>query len=82
MTFRKKQTIEAVQVVEAWFTPENTSPIPVGVTLDPNTKIATMGEGNKLTAKVGDWVILGAKLYPMHDEQFKALYEPTEAMPA
>ena len=77
MTFRKKQTIEAVQVTEAWFEAGFTAP--TGITLDPSTKLAAMGEGNKLTAKVGDWIILGAKVYPMHDEQFKALYEPVEA---
>ena len=80
MIFRKKQTIEAVQVTDEWFVAGHCTP--AGITLDIDKKLAAMGEGNKLTAKVGDWVILGAKPYPMHDEQLKALYEPVEAIPA
>ena len=80
MKFRKKGVVEAVQVTEEWFAPDFA--VPIGVTLEPAVKTAKIGD--KLSAKVGDWIILAPKLYPMHDEQFKALYEecgnPTPTM--
>jgi hypothetical protein len=77
--YRKSAVVEAVQVTDAWFTADHPNAlIPAGVIVDPNTKEVIMGGielKSHLTAKTGDWVILGKKTYPMHDEEFKAMYE-------
>lgn len=88
MKYRKSQIIDAVQVTDSWFTgvgsaenAEITVPhpdIPVGVTVDPVAKVVVMGDialVKHLTAKVGDFIIVGPKTYPMHEEEFKKLYE-------
>lgn len=74
MQFRKKAIIEAVQVTDEWFV-EGFKPM-AGITIDAVSKIVTMEgivNGGKCT--IGDFIILGAKAYTMHEEQFKALYE-------
>ena len=78
MQFRKRSIIEAVQVKEVWFDVLNRlEEIPVGVVIEPITKIAIFGDGGKMSAKIGDWILTGkdAKIYPMHDEDFKRIYE-------
>lgn len=89
MLFRKKAVISAVQVTEKWFDAgevlvgviDGSAGIPDGVSIDVTNKKVTV-KGNPAALKqysreaiLGDWIILGPKMYVMSDLEFTMLYE-------
>lgn len=92
MLFRKKAVIEAVRITEEWFKGgevlvdmiTGVSPIPNGVVVDStNKKVIVKGDPAahkqySREAVLGEWIILGPKMYVMSDAEFKALYVPID----